>query len=126
MNNTDEMVLPPSRFLLTNNYIYIAQPVFEILPNPNFSIFFDNFFSYLSNLTYRLLQAYVACVEQTTPQLRQIRLICKAPLVGLYQGAGFEEVGPSPVVHGKDPWIEMKLGLEESTGRRDEGYSEWT
>lgn len=39
--------------------------------------------------------------------MTEMRLICKEPLVPLYAKAGFREVGPSPVVHGADPWIEM-------------------
>lgn len=31
--------------------------------------------------------------------------------VKFYQGAGFTVVGPSPVVHGEDQWIEMVLEL---------------
>jgi hypothetical protein len=27
--------------------------------------------------------------------------------VPLYEGAGFKLVGPSPVVHGRDPWLEF-------------------
>lgn len=41
--------------------------------------------------------------------MRWMRLICKEPLVPLYRKARFEVVGPSPVVHGSDPWIEMAL-----------------
>ena len=32
--------------------------------------------------------------------------------VPLYQHAGFEVVGPSDIVHGKDPWLEMKIDVE--------------
>lgn len=38
-------------------------------------------------------------------------LICKAPLVGLYASAGFEDLGPSDIVHGADPWILMRRAL---------------
>ena len=35
--------------------------------------------------------------------------------VGLYQGVGFQLIGPSGVVHGKDTWLEMvhQMGVDE-------------
>lgn len=36
--------------------------------------------------------------------------------IPLYQGAGFELVGPSDVVHGQDPWQEMALALQQQGG----------
>mmetsp|Transcript_24320 Transcript_24320/g.76619 ORF Transcript_24320/g.76619 Transcript_24320/m.76619 type:complete len:118 (-) Transcript_24320:2045-2398(-) len=63
-------------------------------------------------LGLRMLKAYVGFVQQTTPELVSIRLICKEHLVGFYEAGGFGKVGPSPVVHGKDPWIEMAMDLE--------------
>jgi hypothetical protein len=71
----------------------------------------------------RLLTAYLAYVQQTTPALAQARLICKAPLVPLYEKAGFELVGPSSVVHGAEPWLEMKIEYEVGA---DEAFAEWT
>ena len=64
----------------------------------------------------RLLRAYLAYVQCTTPQLREVRLICKAPLVPLYDQAGFAVVGPSPVVHGQEPWTEMRWAPPEDVG----------
>lgn len=55
----------------------------------------------------RVLRAFLAYVQQSTPTLEEVRLICKEPLTGLYQGAGFRLLGPSDVVHGQDPWFEM-------------------
>ena len=43
--------------------------------------------------------------------LQVMLLICKEPLVALYSKAGFQVVGPSEVVHGADPWIEMSMKL---------------
>lgn len=43
--------------------------------------------------------------------MAQVRLICKDNLIGLYQRAGFELVGPSDVVHGAEPWFEMVHAL---------------
>ncbi|GIL89074.1 hypothetical protein Vretimale_16198 [Volvox reticuliferus] len=62
-------------------------------------------------LATRLLRAYVPYVQATTPHLRGIRLICKHNLIGLYEKAGFILVGPSDVVHGRDPWFEMAMEL---------------
>lgn len=55
-----------------------------------------------------------------------MRLICKQQLVPLYEGAGFAMVGPSPVVHGKDPWFEMRWapGDEEEGGDSGEAAAE--
>ena len=39
----------------------------------------------------------------------RVLLICKEPLVPLYEGVGFKNAGPSAVVHGQDPWIDMAL-----------------
>ena len=41
-------------------------------------------------------------------QVTRVRLISKENLVPLYSGAGFTDLGPSSVVHGKDKWIEME------------------
>lgn len=54
-----------------------------------------------------------AVVERarTLPGVRRVLLICKEPLTGLYGGAGFRLIGPSPVTVGVDPWFEMALEL---------------
>ncbi len=44
-------------------------------------------------------------------KVNKIALICKAGLVGLYASCGFKEVGPSAVVHGQDPWIDMVMEI---------------
>ena len=44
--------------------------------------------------------------------MKRVLLICKAELMGLYASAGFTAVGLSEVVHGADPWFEMRRGLE--------------
>ena len=75
----------------------------------------------------RLLLAYAAWVAAANPRLRELRLICKAPLVGLYSRAGFTVVGPSDVVHGADPWTEMALALAPGGGGEGgELYDDWT
>lgn len=56
------------------------------------------------NASYKL--KFVLC-------LQSLLLICKEPLVPLYEKGGFRVVGPSDVVHGADPWIEMDLKLHD-------------
>jgi hypothetical protein len=34
--------------------------------------------------------------------------MCKKPLIPFYSDAGFTLVGQSDVVHGLDPWFEMR------------------
>ena len=34
----------------------------------------------------------------------QMMLLCKQHLIPFYASAGFEDLGVSDVVHGKDPW----------------------
>ncbi|CAE6527153.1 unnamed protein product [Rhizoctonia solani] len=55
----------------------------------------------------KLVQTYLERLEQM-PGVARALLICKAHLKPLYARAGFEEVGPSAVAHGKDPWFEMR------------------
>ena len=45
--------------------------------------------------------------SETSPQVKEIRLISKEYLVPLYKKAGYQWLRPSPVVHGKEQWIEM-------------------
>lgn len=47
------------------------------------------------------------------PPVTGLRLLCKEPLVPLYEEAGFGLVGASSVVHGKDQWLEMALDVED-------------
>ena len=54
-----------------------------------------------------MLQAYLRHVHEAAPTVERIMLICKEPLLGLYEGAGFGSLGPSDVVHGADPWLLM-------------------
>ena len=57
----------------------------------------------------------------TAPRVRACALIAKARLVGLYARAGFELVGQSAIVHGADPWFELRCDLEplRADGARD-------
>lgn len=43
--------------------------------------------------------------------IKRIALIAKENLVNLYQKAGFTLLGLSEVVHGKDPWFELRFDL---------------
>lgn len=43
-----------------------------------------------------------------------VRLISHKELIGLYEKAGFELVGLSSVVHGPEPWFELKIDFEIS------------
>ena len=61
-------------------------------------------------LARAMLAFYCQKFLPTGRGLKETRLICKAHLRGFY-GALFEMVGPSPVVHGADPWFEMKRNL---------------
>jgi len=61
-----------------------------------------------SGIAKRMLAAYLLFVQQTSPQVASVRLISKQHLTPLYAGAGFTNLGPSSVVHGKDQWIEME------------------
>jgi hypothetical protein len=40
---------------------------------------------------------------------------CVTPQIALYEKVGFKFVGPSPVVHGKDEWFEMRVDLGEDS-----------
>ena len=42
-----------------------------------------------------------------------VLLICKQYLQPLYAQAGFTLIGPSAVVHGQDPWFEMRLEFSQ-------------
>ncbi|CAM9143307.1 unnamed protein product [Phaeothamnion confervicola] len=68
-------------------------------------------------LATAMLKSYVESVALGQPNCAEIRLICKAPLLGLYARCGFSIVGQSDVVHGADPWFEMGLALEETAPR---------
>lgn len=72
-----------------------------------------------------MLKEYVARIKRLVDDSRKdrsssggpyrkvdkIALICKEVLVGLYKSCGFEVVGPSAVVHGQDPWIDMVMSI---------------
>lgn len=54
------------------------------------------------------------CVDES---ITEMRLLCKEYLVGFYSAAGFELVGKSDVVHGKDTWMEMRMDADAARRR---------
>mmetsp|Transcript_12319 Transcript_12319/g.31549 ORF Transcript_12319/g.31549 Transcript_12319/m.31549 type:complete len:243 (-) Transcript_12319:675-1403(-) len=59
----------------------------------------------------RMLKSYIQWVQQTSRDITNMQLICKEHTIALYAGVGFQMIGPSKVVHGTDPWFDMKLQL---------------
>jgi len=57
-----------------------------------------------------MLKTYMTAVAQTGTA-RAAALIAKKHLVPLYEKSGFDLVGPSEVVHGADPWYELRADL---------------
>lgn len=55
------------------------------------------------------LQAVAADTNGASAPPSACALIAKAHLVGLYQKSEFQLVGLSPVVHGADPWFELRI-----------------
>ena len=49
-----------------------------------------------------------------------LSLLNNSKQVDFYKGAGFNVVGPSPVVHGNDPWVEMVLDLHHEEEEEEE------
>ena len=68
-------------------------------------------------LALSMLGRYLDGLKGSGPgaRVREIRLLCKEVLRPLYEKAGFELVGPSKVVHGKDQWLEMKMMCSNQT-----------
>ncbi|KAJ1473654.1 acyl-CoA N-acyltransferase [Baffinella frigidus] len=56
----------------------------------------------------KMLKEYVERVK-AMDEVKCIALICKENLKGFYVSCGFTLVGPSAVVHGEDPWFEMRI-----------------
>ena len=60
-----------------------------------------------------MLKSYLQKVAELKT-VERVLLICKEQLVCLYEAAGFNNLGPSDVVHGQDPWILMGCSLPPS------------
>lgn len=58
-----------------------------------------------------LVGAYLDATAKDLPDVHRVLLICKEHLKGFYASNGFELVGLSEVVHGQDPWFEMRRTL---------------
>ena len=59
----------------------------------------------------KMLQRYLEHVKEKRKEVGVVLLICKEQLINFYESVGFELVGPSDVVHGKDKWYELKLRI---------------
>ncbi len=62
----------------------------------------------------RMLKAYLQYVQQTSPQVQSVQLICKEALIPLYTSASFNLVGPSSIVHGRDQWYDMRVDFAQA------------
>lgn len=88
---------------LTHDSMFTHQPagtllcIHSVVVSPSFR---------RQGIATRILKEYINTVKKQG-KIRQVRLLCKDGLVGLYSGVGFQVVGPSSVVHGADQWIEM-------------------
>ncbi|ETV98626.1 hypothetical protein H310_08742 [Aphanomyces invadans] len=60
-------------------------------------------------LASAMLKAYVDRIVADQPHVEAILLLCKPYLVQFYVQAGFQVTRLSPVVHGKDAWLECVL-----------------
>lgn len=58
-----------------------------------------------------LLKEYIVRL-QNDALIKRLLLICHEDMRALYEKAGFEYVGLSPVVHGALPWHEMRVTLD--------------
>ncbi|KAJ7705331.1 acyl-CoA N-acyltransferase [Mycena rosella] len=71
----------------------------------------------------KLLREYIARLETTHREnsgpYQRILLITHDNLRRFYEKAGFEWVGPSAVVHGSQPWYEMRIVLGSSSSSFD-------
>jgi len=58
-----------------------------------------------------MLKQYVNLIKRTEKHIQRILLIAKEGLIPFYEKCGFQLVGKSGVVHGKEQWFELKLQL---------------
>ena len=61
----------------------------------------------------RYVEYIRSLVSQQKYPVTGIALICKSHLCKFYSDCGFKMVGPSPVVHGQDPWFEFQIQLAD-------------
>ncbi|OQR97251.1 hypothetical protein ACHHYP_12340 [Achlya hypogyna] len=67
-------------------------------------------------LASQMLRAYIARVVDAQPHVQALLLVAKPALVQLYVAVGFRVTRLSPVVHGRDAWLE--LVFDTATARR--------
>ena len=58
----------------------------------------------------KMLRSYIDHVKKI-PSVNTIELLCKQNLQRFYENAGFTCLGPSPVEHGAEVWLSMRLNL---------------
>lgn len=65
----------------------------------------------------KMLEDYIKFVSRTSPNISELVLIAKQHLLKFYRNCGFCVIGLSEIVHGKDPWFDLTLNLDEETRR---------
>jgi hypothetical protein len=70
-----------------------------------------------------LLQEYAKRLAKD-PSVHQLLLIAHEELVQLYEKAGFEYRGKSPVAHGARPWFELRWVLQRESSSVPPGLLE--
>ncbi|KAG6831547.1 hypothetical protein H0H92_009466 [Tricholoma furcatifolium] len=63
-----------------------------------------------------LMEEYISRLRSSPEAYERILLISHEPLRPFYERLGFEWLGLSSVVHGPDPWYEMRLNLTPRKG----------
>jgi len=61
----------------------------------------------------QMMQQYLQFISSQS-QLLQIILICHEYLIKFYASSGFKRIGKSSIVHGPDPWFEMRYDIKKS------------
>ncbi len=61
-----------------------------------------------------ILAAYLEHISGFS-DLKRARLITKLYLLGFYTKAGFQFIRHSPVLHGRDRWLEMGIELDQNS-----------
>ena len=58
-------------------------------------------------------------IRNLLTHVQSIHLLCKEGLIKLYETAGFQLLGPSSVVHGKEQWFEMMQVIQSDACSED-------
>ncbi|KAJ7100605.1 acyl-CoA N-acyltransferase [Mycena belliarum] len=79
-------------------------------------------------IALQLLREYIVRLEtahrEKSAPYERVLLITHSNLRQLYEKAGFQWVGPSAVVHGSEPWFEMRIILGSVAQRMPQGVLE--